>query len=198
VRYEAVVVVVDNYDSFTYNLVHLIRGRGHEVRVFRNDEVTVDAILELGSDHVVISPGPGRPEGTAICPDLVRACAGRVPLLGVCLGHQVIGHAFGARIVRARSLVHGKTSVVRHHGAGVFAGLADPLEAMRYHSLAIDPRSLPDCLEVTAWIEDEPETIMGLRHRELELEGIQFHPESFLTADGEAMVARFLSTHVVC
>ena len=183
-------LMIDNYDSFTYNLVQYFGELGAQVKVFRNDEITLDQIAALAPAHLVISPGPCTPKEAGISVAAIERFAGTLPILGVCLGHQAIGAAFGARIVHARKPMHGKTSPVRHHGAGVFRGLPDPLTCTRYHSLAIDRDSLPDCLEITAWTEDGE--IMGVRHRSLDVEGVQFHPESILTECGHALLKNFL------
>ena len=184
------VLVVDNYDSFVYNLVQYLGELGSEPIVVRNDEQTLDELLALECDAIVISPGPGRPQDAGISCALIRAAAGRVPILGVCLGHQAIGHVFGASIVGAPELRHGKTSPVTHDGLGVFASLSSPLEATRYHSLVIDPASLPPELVVSASTPDG--VIMGVRHREHAIEGVQFHPESILTEHGHVMLQNFL------
>ncbi len=184
------VLVVDNYDSFVYNLVQYLGELGSEPVVVRNDERTLDELLTLKCDAIVISPGPGRPQDAGISCALIRAAAGRVPILGVCLGHQAIGHVFGASIVGAPELRHGKTSPVTHDGLGVFASLSSPLEATRYHSLVIDPASLPPELVVSASTADG--VIMGVRHREHAIEGVQFHPESILTEHGHVMLRNFL------
>ncbi|MFN2608066.1 MAG: aminodeoxychorismate/anthranilate synthase component II [Acidimicrobiales bacterium] len=194
------VVVVDNYDSFVYNLVQYLGELGAEPLVHRNDEITVDAVVALEPDAVVISPGPGRPADAGISNALIERLAGSgrgrdgrpTPVLGVCLGHQCIGEVFGGRIVPAPEVVHGKTSVVHHRGQGVLAGLPEPFEATRYHSLVVDPGALPDDLEVTATIADG--TIMGLRHRRFPVEGVQFHPESILTTAGHRLLANFLAS----
>ena len=183
-------LMIDNYDSFTYNLVQYFGELGEEVRVYRNDEITVEAAVALKPDCVVISPGPCSPAEAGISVAAIQAFAGRIPLLGVCLGHQAIGAAFGGRIVHARQLMHGKTSPVHHAGAGVFRGLPNPFTATRYHSLAIERASLPACLEVTAWTDDGE--IMGVRHRELSVEGVQFHPESILSEHGHRLLKNFL------
>ncbi|HTJ74534.1 MAG TPA: aminodeoxychorismate/anthranilate synthase component II [Acidimicrobiales bacterium] len=185
------VVVVDNYDSFVYNLVQYLGELGAEPLVFRPDEISVEGVEDLGPDAVVISPGPGRPEDAKLSNALIEAHAGRWPILGVCLGHQCIGHVFGADVVRAPTVVHGKTSLISHRGQGVLAGLPDPFEATRYHSLLVDRVTLPAVLEVTAETADG--LIMGLRHRELAVEGVQFHPESILTTDGRRLLANFLA-----
>lgn len=184
------ILVVDNYDSFVYNLVQYLAQLGAEVAVRRNDEVTAEQALEY--EGVLLSPGPGTPEAAGVCLELVRRCAGRVPILGVCLGHQVIGVAYGASVNRAPELVHGKTSLVHHQGQGVLAGLPKPFTATRYHSLAIDPSTVPDVLEVTGTTESG--VIMAIRHRELAVEGVQFHPESVLTEGGHHLLANWLVT----
>ncbi len=187
-------IMIDNYDSFTYNLVQYLAELGQEVRVFRNDQITVDAIAELQPQHLVISPGPCTPNEAGISVAAIKYFAGKIPVLGVCLGHQSIGQAFGGKIVHARQLMHGKTSMIHHHGVGVFTGLGNPFEATRYHSLVVDRASLPDCFEVTAWTDDEE--IMGMRHKELVVEGVQFHPESFLTEHGHALLKNFLNMNI--
>jgi anthranilate synthase component 2 len=189
-------LMIDNYDSFTYNLVQYLGELGAQVRVVRNDEVSVDEALAMQPDRVVISPGPCTPKEAGISVSLIQAAAGKVPILGVCLGHQSIGQAFGGRIIKARAVMHGKTSAIYHANAGVFAGLDNPLEATRYHSLVIDRESLPAELEVTAWTENEDgsrDEIMGVRHRSLPVQGVQFHPESILTPSGHALLKNFLS-----
>jgi anthranilate synthase component 2 len=184
-------LMIDNFDSFTYNLVQYFGELGQDVRVFRNNEITVDGIAALKPSHIVISPGPCTPNEAGISVETIRQLGGRIPILGVCLGHQSIGQAYGGKIVRAKQLMHGKTSMIAHEGNGVFRGLPSPFEATRYHSLVIESASLPVCLEVTARSEDDKE-IMGVRHRELAVEGIQFHPESILTQYGHEMLANFL------
>jgi anthranilate synthase component 2 len=185
-------LMIDNYDSFTFNLVQYLGELGAEVDVVRNDRASVEELLAREPAGVVISPGPGEPAGAGISVDAVRACAERaLPLLGVCLGHQAIGAAFGGRIVRARSIMHGKVSRIEHDGRGIFAGIESPIEATRYHSLVVEAASCPDALEVTARTEDGE--IMGLRHRELPIEGVQFHPESILTAEGKRLLGNFLA-----
>jgi len=183
-------LMIDNYDSFTYNLVQYFGELEQDVAVFRNDEITLDEIGELKPRHIVISPGPCTPNEAGISVPLIKAFAGRTPILGVCLGHQAIGQAFGGRIVHAKQVMHGKTSAIRHDAQGVFRGLPDPLQATRYHSLVIERASLPDCLAITAWTDDGE--IMGVRHKTLPVEGVQFHPESILTERGHALLANFL------
>ncbi len=184
------IVMIDNYDSFTYNLVQYLGEMGEELRVFRNDQITVEEVLAMQPDRIVISPGPCTPNEAGISVPLIRAAAGRIPILGVCLGHQSIGQAFGAEIVRAPRLMHGKTSAIYHDGRGVFRGLPNPFEATRYHSLIIRRETLPDCLEVTAWTDQDE--IMGVRHRSLPVEGVQFHPESVLTRCGKELLRNFI------
>jgi len=184
--------VIDSYDSFVYNLVQYLGALGADPVVIRNDERTLDQALDLAPDAVLLSPGPGRPEDAGIICDAIEAFAGSgIPVFGVCLGHQAIGHAFGATIARAPQLMHGKTSHIMHEGLGVFADLPSPLTATRYHSLVIEPASMPDCLEVTAHTEDG--VVMGVRHRTLPIEGVQFHPESILTAAGHDLLRNFLA-----
>ena len=183
-------LMIDNYDSFTFNLVQYFGELGEEVRVLRNDEIDVAGIAALKPDRLVLSPGPCTPAEAGISVALIRAAAGRIPLLGVCLGHQAIGAAFGGDVVRAGRIMHGKTSPIHHDGTGVFAGLPDPFDATRYHSLVVEPTTLPACLRRTAWT-DEGE-IMGLAHRELPVEGVQFHPESILTLEGKRLLGNFL------
>ncbi len=186
------IVLIDNYDSFTYNLVQALGELGAELKVFRNDEITVKEIEGLSPSHLLISPGPCTPREAGISVEAIRHFAGKIPILGVCLGHQSIGYAFGGKVVRAERLMHGKTSMIRHDGRGVFAGLSNPFEAMRYHSLVVEERSLPECLEPTAW--SEKDELMGLRHRELKVEGVQFHPESILTPEGNRLLKNFIET----
>jgi anthranilate synthase component II len=185
------VLVVDNYDSFVYNLVQYLGELGAEPLVVRHDERSLDDLVALDPDAVLISPGPGRPEDAGLTPAVIRHFAGVRPVLGVCLGHQAVGQVYGGEVVRAPAVMHGKTSLVHHDGRGVFAGLPSPFEATRYHSLVVDPASVPDVLEVTAWTDDG--VVMGLRHREHRVEGVQFHPESILTPEGPAIVRNFLS-----
>jgi anthranilate synthase component 2 len=189
-------LMIDNYDSFTYNLVQYLGELGADVRVFRNDRITLGQIEDLGPDRIVISPGPCTPNEAGVSVAVIKRFAGHVPILGVCLGHQSIGQAFGGHIAHARRIMHGKTSMIHHSNKGVFRGLPQPFEATRYHSLVVDSDSLPDCLEVTAWTEDETgsrEEIMGIRHRELAVEGVQFHPESILTGCGHDLLRNFLA-----
>jgi anthranilate synthase component II len=183
-------LMIDNYDSFTYNLVQYLGELGEDVRVYRNDQITLDEIERLAPQRIVVSPGPCTPNEAGISVPLIKRFAGKIPILGVCLGHQSIGQAFGGRIVHAKELMHGKTSPIHHRDAGVFQGLPEPFTATRYHSLAIERDSLPRCLEVTAWTDDGE--IMGVRHTDLELEGVQFHPESILTEHGHDLLANFL------
>lgn len=185
------VLVIDNYDSFTYNLVQYLGELGAEVQVVRNDALSVEDVRRLAPSHVVLSPGPGHPSEAGITEDVIRHLGGRIPMLGVCLGHQAMGEVFGGRVVRAGTLMHGKTSPIRHTGQGVFADLPEPFDATRYHSLVVERQSFPDCLEITAWTDDG--LVMGLRHRTLpRLEGVQFHPESIMTAVGHTLLANFL------
>ena len=188
-------LMIDNYDSFTYNLVQYLGELGADVRVFRNDRIGLAEITALDPEHIVISPGPCTPNEAGISVQVIEHFSGKVPILGVCLGHQAIGQAFGGRVVHAGAVMHGKTSPIHHRGAGVFHGLADPFQATRYHSLVIDREGLPDCLEITAWTETpqgEIDEIMGVRHRHLEVAGVQFHPESVLTEHGHALLRNFL------
>jgi len=192
------VLMIDNYDSFTYNLVQYLLELGVEVAVHRNDEITVEEAVALKPEHIVISPGPCTPNEAGISLDLIRKVAGQIPLLGVCLGHQAIGQAFGGTVVHAREVMHGKTSMMHHTDQGVFRGLDNPFEATRYHSLIVAEKDLPDCLEVTAWTQTEAgkrDEIMGFRHRELAVEGVQFHPESILTQHGHQMLQNFLEAY---
>lgn len=189
------VIMVDNYDSFTYNLVQYFGELGADVTVVRNDQVTVADIERLAPDKIVISPGPCTPKEAGVSVETILKFAGRTPILGVCLGHQSIGYAFGGRIIHAKSIMHGKTSLVYHDDVGVFKGLNKPFTATRYHSLVIEQESLPDCLEITAWTQDAAgriDEIMGVRHKTLDIEGVQFHPESILTEHGHDMLRNFL------
>jgi anthranilate synthase/aminodeoxychorismate synthase-like glutamine amidotransferase len=185
------VLVIDNYDSFVYNLVQYLGELGAEPVVYRHDALTVDDIDELDPAGILISPGPGRPEDAGVSNDVLTHHAGRLPIFGVCLGLQCMGQVFGGEVVRAPQVMHGKTSLIRHDGAGIFAGLPNPLEATRYHSLIVDRDSVPDCLEITATTDDG--LVMGLRHREYAIEGVQFHPESILTTGGHDMLRNFLA-----
>ena len=184
------ILMVDNYDSFTFNLVHYLEELGQTVRVLRNDRLTLADVAAMAPAAVVISPGPGTPEAAGISLDLIKRFAGRIPILGVCLGHQAIGRAFGGRVVRAPTLMHGKTCAIRHDGKTIFQNLPSPFTATRYHSLVIDGAGLPDCLEISARAPDG--TIMGLRHRRYLVEGVQFHPESILTEWGHALLRNFI------
>lgn len=188
-------LMIDNYDSFTYNLVQYFGELGEDVHVHRNDEITLAQITEMQPKKIVISPGPCTPNEAGISVPLIHAFAGKIPLLGVCLGHQSIGQAFGGNIIKAKALMHGKTSLIHHHNVGVFKDLPNPYTATRYHSLVIERTSLPDCLEITAWTEDADgnfDEIMGVRHKTLAVEGVQFHPESILTEHGHALLNNFL------
>ena len=189
------ILMIDNYDSFTYNLVQYLQSLGAEVKVARNDAMTVDEIAKLAPERIVISPGPCTPNEAGVSLEIIERLGANTPILGVCLGHQSIGQAYGGHVIRAGRIMHGKTSRIRHEGKGVFAGLPDAYEATRYHSLVVERSSLPDALEVTAWTENEDgsfEEIMGLRHREYPVEGVQFHPESILTEHGHALLKNFL------
>ena len=183
-------LVIDNYDSFTYNLVQYFGELGEDVRVFRNDEITLEGVEALKPDRIVVSPGPCTPKEAGISVPAIQHFAGKLPILGVCLGHQSIGQAFGGNIVHAKQIMHGKTSPIKHKNRGVFSALPQDFTATRYHSLVIERESLPDCLEVTAWTDDGE--IMGVRHKTLDVEGVQFHPESILTEHGHAMLKNFL------
>ena len=187
--------MIDNYDSFTFNLVQYLQVLGAEVRVERNDALGVDDIVRMAPTRIVLSPGPCAPDQAGICLAVIEQLGPRIPILGVCLGHQAIGQAYGGRVVRAKRIMHGKTSPIRHASAGVFSGLPDGYEATRYHSLVVEQDSVPDCLEVTAWTDDADggrEEIMGLRHREHPVQGVQFHPESILSQHGHALLRNFL------
>src|SRR5689334_6972853 len=190
-RQALMLLVIDNYDSFTYNLVQYLGELGATVEVRRNNQVTVDEIEQgLRPERIVISPGPGTPDGAGVTLNVIERLAGKVPLLGVCLGHQAIGQAFGGKVIRAPELMHGKASEVHHDGKTIFAGVSDQFQAGRYHSLIVEKQSLPDCLEISA--QTAGDVIMGLRHRELKVEGVQFHPESILTPEGKQLLANFL------
>lgn len=184
-------LMIDNYDSFTYNLVQYFGELGEDVRTFRNDEITLEQIAALQPDRICISPGPCTPHEAGISVPVLERFAGKIPILGVCLGHQSIGAAFGGKVIRAKQVMHGKTSVISHTGVGVFKELPNPYTVIRYHSLAIERESLPDCLEVTAWTDDGE--IMGVRHKHLTVEGVQFHPESILSEHGHALLKNFLT-----
>jgi len=193
------VLMIDNYDSFTYNLVQYLGELEAEVEVVRNDQVVVETIVATDASHIMVSPGPCTPNEAGVSMAAIEALAGKIPILGVCLGHQSIGQVFGGEIVHAREIMHGKTSPVVHTGVGVFAGLESPFVATRYHSLVIDKDNIPGCLEITAWTEDADgnfDEIMGVRHKELAIEGVQFHPESILTEHGHALLRNFLQQRV--
>ncbi len=185
-------IVIDNYDSFTYNLVQALGMLGADIKVVRNDKATVEEIASWTPDHLLVSPGPCTPDEAGISVAAIRHFAGKIPVLGVCLGHQAIGVAFGGKMVRAGRLMHGKTSMIKHDGRGVYRGLPNPFEAMRYHSLLVDEATLPDCLAVTAWSEQDE--LMGFRHRDFPVEGVQFHPESIMTPEGINLLKNFLQT----
>jgi anthranilate synthase component 2 len=185
-------LMIDNYDSFTYNLVQYLGELGEDVRVYRNDQISVAEIEKLKPDHIVISPGPCTPNEAGVSVEIIQKLGGIIPILGVCLGHQSIGQAYGGKIIRAKQLMHGKTSIIHHAGKGVFAGLPNPFEATRYHSLVIERGGLPEVLEITAWTDDGE--IMGVRHKTLPVEGVQFHPESILTQHGHELLANFLKS----
>lgn len=190
-------LMIDNYDSFTYNLVQYLGELKADVKVFRNDEISVAEIEKMAPDHIMISPGPCTPNEAGISIDAIKYFAGKLPILGVCLGHQSIGQAFGGKIIHARKIMHGKTSMMHHNNKGVFQGLESPFEATRYHSLVIEKDTLPDCLEITAWTENEDgsmDEIMGVKHKELAIEGVQFHPESILSQHGHEMLQTFLDS----
>jgi len=184
------ILMIDNYDSFTYNLVQYLGALGADIKVFRNDKITIETIKRMRPKKIVISPGPGRPEDAGISCEVIKEFAGIVPILGVCLGHQCIGYVYGGRIVGAKQLMHGKTSMIYHNKKDIFRGLPNPFEATRYHSLVVEKKSLPECLAITAWTKDKE--IMGLRHAQYPLWGVQFHPESILTKVGKNLLANFL------
>jgi len=191
-------LMIDNYDSFTYNLVQYLGELGQDVQVFRNDEIDLAQVAALKPRHIVISPGPCTPNEAGISVPLIHELAGDIPILGVCLGHQSIGQAFGGNIVHAKRLMHGKTSLIHHNNSGVFKDLPNPYTATRYHSLVVERETLPDCLEITAWTEDDENgsgEIMGVRHKTLAIEGVQFHPESILTEHGHALLENFLKAY---
>jgi len=195
-RIRAVLLMIDNYDSFTYNVVQYLGELGADVQVFRNDAISIAEIESLNPAQIVISPGPCSPTEAGVSMEVISHFAGKIPLLGICLGHQSIGQVYGGEIIRAKKVMHGKLSAIHHSGQGVFTGLTMPFTATRYHSLVIDAKSLPDCLDVTAWTEDENgdiDEIMGVRHKELAVEGVQFHPESILSEHGHALLNNFLS-----
>ncbi|MBN1870304.1 MAG: aminodeoxychorismate/anthranilate synthase component II [Candidatus Omnitrophica bacterium] len=185
------ILMIDNYDSFTYNLVQYFGEMGADLKVYRNDELTVQEIKRMPVKHIVISPGPGRPEGAGISVALIRAFAGKIPILGVCLGHQCIGYAYGGKIIRAKRLMHGKTSMIHHDGKGIFKDVENPFEATRYHSLVIEKKTMPECLEVTATADDGE--VMAVRHKNYPMWGVQFHPESILTMEGKKILKNFLN-----
>jgi anthranilate synthase component II len=188
-------LMIDNYDSFTYNVVQYLGELGADVQVHRNDEITLEQIEQLNPEKIVISPGPCTPNEAGVSMEVIKAYAGKLPILGICLGHQSIGQVFGAKIVRAGQVMHGKTSMIQHANAGVFKGLSNPFQATRYHSLVICKNHIPDCLEVTAWTENQDgsmEEIMGVRHKKFDIEGVQFHPESILTVQGHELLNNFL------
>lgn len=186
-------LMIDNYDSFTYNLVQYLGELGQDVQVYRNDEIDLDLVAKLKPRHIVISPGPCTPNEAGISVPLIKEFAGKIPMLGVCLGHQSIGQAFGGNIIHAKQLMHGKTSLIHHKNEGVFKGLPNPYTATRYHSLVIERETIPDCLEITAWTDDGE--IMGVRHKTLPIEGVQFHPESILTEYGHELLDNFLKAY---
>lgn len=186
------ILMIDNYDSFVYNLVQYLRQMDEQVIVYRNDKITPEQVEHLNPTHIIISPGPCTPDEAGVSMDLIRSFAGQMPIMGVCLGHQAIGQVFGGKVVRANRPVHGKTSIIRHDGCSVYVGLPELLTVGRYHSLIVDPESIPDCLEVTSCTPEGE--IMGLRHRKHKVEGVQFHPESILTEHGKEMLANFLKT----
>ena len=190
-------LMIDNYDSFTYNLVQYLGELGADVVVHRNDQITVDEIKKLKPERIMISPGPCTPNEAGVSMAVIKEFAGKLPVLGVCLGHQSIGQVFGGKIIHAKEIMHGKTSMIHHNNTGVFSGLSNPYEATRYHSLVIEKESLPDCLEITAWTENEDgsmDEIMGVKHKQLNIEGVQFHPESILTEHGHDLLKNFLSS----
>lgn len=192
------ILMIDNYDSFTYNLVQYFGELGADMKVVRNDEITVEEIAALAPEKIVISPGPCTPNEAGVSIETLKAFAGKIPLLGVCLGHQSIGQAFGGKVIRAPFVMHGKTSPVYHNNTGVFEGLKNPFQATRYHSLVIEKESIPDCLEITAWTQNEDGSmgeIMGVKHKTLAVEGVQFHPESILTEHGHDMLRNFLTAY---
>jgi anthranilate synthase component 2 len=189
-------LMIDNYDSFTYNVVQYLGELKADVQVYRNDEISIEQIEALNPERIVVSPGPCTPNEAGVSMEVIKTFAGKLPILGICLGHQSIGQVFGGHVVRARKVMHGKVSLMHHNNKGVFKGLTNPFEATRYHSLVIDKNTLPDCLEITAWTQLEDgsvDEIMGVRHKELDIEGVQFHPESILTQHGHDLLANFLA-----
>ena len=186
------ILMIDNYDSFTYNLVQYFGELGADLKVYRNDAITLSDIKNLKPKAIVISPGPGRPDDAGVSLDIIKELSGKIPILGVCLGHQCIGQAFGGKIIQAKRLMHGKTSPIKHNAKDIFDNIENPFEATRYHSLVIDPKTLPTCLELTAWTDDEDKEIMGVRHKELPLWGVQVHPESILRQAGKSILKNFL------
>ena len=192
-------LMIDNYDSFTYNVVQYLAELGEDVQVYRNDEINLDEIRDLNPERIVISPGPCTPNDAGISMDVIRRFGGKVPILGICLGHQSLGQVFGAKVVKAKQVMHGKTSSIYHDGKGVFSGLENPFTATRYHSLVIDPATMPNDLAISAWTlgeNDQVDEIMGVRHKKMELEGVQFHPESILTQYGYELLGNFLQATV--
>ena len=188
-------LMIDNYDSFTYNLVQYFGELGCEVEVYRNDEISIEQAIKLKPDHVVLSPGPCNPDLAGISLDMIKACAGKIPLLGVCLGFQSIGQVFGGNVIGAKTIMHGKTSKVYHNGNSVFSDIKNPVEVTRYHSLIVEKETLPECLDITAWTQDKNgnfEEIMGFKHKQYDITGVQFHPESILTEHGHQMLQNFL------
>ena len=188
-------LMIDNYDSFTYNLVHYLAELGQEVKVVRNDELSIEDIKQLNPEFIVLSPGPCTPNEAGICVSVLEQLSGKYPIFGVCLGHQSLGQAFGGKVIRAKTIMHGKTSMIHHNGKGAFTGLPSPFEATRYHSLVVEQESLPECLEITAWTQHEDgslDEIMGLLHKTMRVEGVQFHPESILTQHGHDLLNNFL------
>ena len=186
------ILIIDNYDSFTYNLVQYLGELGADLKVYRNDKITIEQIKKMRPEKIVISPGPGRPEDAGISVALIKEFSGKIPILGVCLGHQAIGYAYGGKIIQAKELMHGKTSPIYHNKEGIFESIDNPFEATRYHSLVIDAKKVPDCLQVTAWTDDKE--IMGVKHKEYSLWGVQFHPESILTKAGMSILKNFLNS----
>ncbi len=187
------ILMIDNYDSFTYNLVQYFGELGADLKVYRNDALTLKQIKAMNPEGIIISPGPGRPEDAGICINLIRRFAGKIPILGVCLGHQAIGYTYGGKIIRAKHLMHGKTSMIEHNGKSLFERVEHPFEATRYHSLVIERETMPDCLDVTAWTADADKEVMGIAHKEFPLWGLQFHPESILTKAGKNILKNFLT-----